>query len=100
MLRNKLLDEMFGTDPNNEDRPDESRCTGRSTSIGLALIVWCIQNPGLERVVTDHHGTRLADQLLAERIRGIIAKLDLKFFTVTKLGNGQVRMRCDLWREE
>lgn len=100
MQRNKLLDDLFGTNTDNPDRPAENRCTGRTTSIALALIVWCIQNPGLERVVTDHHGTRMADQYLAEVIRRIIAKLELKFFRVPQLANGQIRIVCDLWREE
>jgi hypothetical protein len=76
---------------------EEYRCTGRSTAIALKLIAWCIENPGLERLVLDHHGTLDADRVLLRMVEEIITSLDLQFFVFTKTSGGRTLMRCDIW---
>lgn len=98
MQRNRLLDEIFDTDDTN--RPEEVRRSGRSTALALLLIGWCIQNPGMERVIYDHHDSPTANEHLANMISSIVRALGLQFITVSKHQAGIFKLRCDLFRND
>lgn len=98
MQRNKLLDIHFRAD--DPLRPEEERCSGRSTAIALRLLAYCLENPGVTRCIIDHHDTRIANQMLATTVQTIINRLNLKFLVIKHLPDGRITLNYDLWRDE
>jgi hypothetical protein len=94
--RNKLLDAII---PPNYPRPDELRCSGRTTAIALEVIAWCIQNPGQKRMLVDHHQSTIANRHLAYLTRSILNKLLLDHMEIHEKHDGHYLV-FNLWREE
>lgn len=82
---------------------EQNRCTGRTTAMALNLIAGAINNQGQWAVGQDHHGgagKHAQAERLGDRVRELIAKLDLKHIVVEKdWANGCVRVRSNIWLE-
>jgi hypothetical protein len=65
------------------------RRTGRSTAQGLEIIARAIKRPHTQIVIVDHHGTLAADVNLANMVRVMVQRLDLKYLRFGKLDSGR-----------
>lgn len=55
-----------------------SRRTGATTRMAIGLILKALQTPYEPLTIIDHHPTRAADKYLADKIRDMIARLELE----------------------
>ena len=61
---------------------DPKRGSGRSTALALRYISDAIGHPQVPIRIKDHHDSVLADRLLAENVKKMIFKLELKHMYV------------------
>lgn len=61
---------------------DPKRGSGRSTALALRYISDAIENPRAPIRIKDHHDSVQADRLLAEIVKKMIFKLELKHMHV------------------
>ena len=61
---------------------DPRRQRGRSTALALRYISDAIEHPRAPIRIKDHHGSVLADRQLAENVKMMIFKLELKHMYV------------------
>lgn len=61
---------------------DPKRGSGRSTALALHYISNAIEHPRAPIRIKDHHDSVQADRLLAENVKMMIFKLDLKHMYV------------------
>lgn len=61
---------------------DPRRGSGRSTALALRYISEAIDHPRVPIRIKDHHDSAQADRLLAENVKKMIFKLELKHMYV------------------
>lgn len=62
------------------------RRSGTTTALAVRTIAIALQHPGTPVVITDHHGTQQMDMYLADMIRRMVYRMELKRITVRKTG--------------